>query len=109
MSKIYSADSVSILDDHNSKGIEKLQADWFVYSYKNDGYEGSGFAIWKKDDKYYYDDLGHCSCYGPTEKIEYGIPYNSIDDIRVISRNYAYSDYSKKVLDFIDKAELADE
>lgn len=46
---------------------DKTDIEWIVYHYTSDWYEGSGEAIVKKDNKYYYYDLGHCSCYGPLE------------------------------------------
>lgn len=57
------------LGEYDIREINKLDFNWFVYSYEYDSYEGSGFAIWRKVDKYYYDYLGHCSCYGATENI----------------------------------------
>lgn len=40
---------------------------WIVYHYTCGSYEGHGEAILKENNKYYYYDLGHCSCYGPLE------------------------------------------
>ena len=41
----------------------------FVYAYTNEGYEGSGFAIYKQGTKYGYSYLGHCSCNGPLDDL----------------------------------------
>lgn len=44
---------------------------WFVYAYTQGSYEGSGTAAFKTaDGKYGSADLGHCSCYGPTERFD---------------------------------------
>jgi len=40
-----------------------LIVDWYEYG----NYDGSGTAIAKAGRKYYYANLSHCSCYGPTE------------------------------------------
>lgn len=101
MSKIYSASSPDILSNYECKSIEELEADWFVYSYEIGDWSGNGFAVWKKNDEYYYDNLGHCSCYGPVENIRYEIPY-SFKEIELIS--IKYGDHAKNVIDFINKA-----
>lgn len=49
--------------------VGKVEADIFIYAYKHEGYEGSGVAVWRKDDKWSYQYLGHCSCNGPTENL----------------------------------------
>lgn len=86
------------LDVYELKNVNKLEADWFVYRYWHESYEGSGMAIWKKDGKYFYCNLGHCSCNGPTEDLS-SIPYDSLDDIEKIMSNY--DDKDKEVLKLI--------
>lgn len=56
-------------------------ADWIVYNYQTAPYEGSGVSIHKKDGKYYQSNLGHCSCYGPTENLEEKEGYDSIESL----------------------------
>jgi hypothetical protein len=42
--------------------------EWMVVWYENGGYDGSGEAMaLGKDGHLYYQNLGHCSCYGPME------------------------------------------
>jgi hypothetical protein len=48
---------------------------WLVYEYADDydNYCGSGKAIaLHRDGRLLEFDLGHCSCYGPTEHMDYG-------------------------------------
>lgn len=35
------------------------------YWYLSGSYEGSGYMVFKKADKWGEHDMGHCSCYGP--------------------------------------------
>jgi len=53
--------------EYEIKEVERLEADFFVYRYESGCYDGSGFAIWKKGKKWFYDYLGHCSCNRPTD------------------------------------------
>lgn len=39
--------------------------DWVVYWYEVGSYCGSGEAVYLDENRIYYGDLGHCSCYGP--------------------------------------------
>lgn len=86
------------LSKYELKNVKKLKADWFVYIYQYGSYEGYGMAIWKKDGKYFYSSLGHCSCNGPTEDLS-SISYNSLDEIEKIMSNY--EDKDKEVLKLI--------
>lgn len=44
---------------------------WFVYAYERGSYEGYGAAAFKTTDgKYGSANLGHCSCYGPTDRFD---------------------------------------
>jgi hypothetical protein len=56
--------------EFNEGGTSKVLADIFIYSYKREGYEGGGYAVWRYEDKWRYQDLGHCSCNGPFEDIQ---------------------------------------
>ena len=58
------------LDDYDLEkipvGIEEV---WYWYMTGN--YCGAGqMILLGKDGKYYIHDMGHCSCYGPTDEIE---------------------------------------
>lgn len=59
------------LDEWDIDKLNKadLNAEEFVYHYENYGYEGSGFAVWFDGKEWSYQELGHCSCYGPLDNI----------------------------------------
>ena len=45
-------------------------AKWVAYAYESAPYEGSGYALVAFEDGLFsLEDLGHCSCYGPTESL----------------------------------------
>ena len=48
------------------------ECDWVVYLYHCGGYDGKGIIAWKKDGKYDYQHISHCSCYGPMDDVEEG-------------------------------------
>lgn len=56
------------LQGHNQKKSGK-PIDVFVYNYKDQGYEGSGFALWREGKKFGYMNLSHCSCNGPLDDL----------------------------------------
>lgn len=101
---IYKTEKSEELSEYELKDVSALQADWFVYYYEHGSYEGTGFAVWKKDNKYYYDDLGHCSCYGPTDGLKNTGGYDSLEDIDKIDKNY---NEGENVMKFIKENNLS--
>lgn len=89
------------LNEYDFENIDKLNAEWFVYWYEIGSYDGDGFAVWKKDDKYYYSGLGHCSCYGPTESIKNAIGFSLEEVEKIAKTNYDYSESGKDVIKYI--------
>jgi len=82
--------------------IKDLKADFFVYRYESGSYEGYGFAIWKIGSKWFYENMDHCSCYGPTENItsygREGYTFAQVKDL--VKKNYTeYQD----IVDYIVK------
>ena len=74
-------DSPSELNASSEDNIRDLGCKWFVYYYESGSYEGSGFAVWKIKDKFFYDDLGHCSCYGPTDRLKsFAFSFDEVKD-----------------------------
>lgn len=69
MEKINSI-GVNTLEDYELRDLEEVGFDFLVYDYENGGYEGSGFAAWKKGDNWFYHELGHCSCNGPMDNVQ---------------------------------------
>ncbi len=61
------ADEIS---EHDIERLDDISFDLFIYKYKDGGYDGSGFAIWRNGDKFGYQEMGHCSCNGPLEDIK---------------------------------------
>lgn len=80
--------------------VRRLDFDLFVYSYQYESYEGSGFAAWKKGDKYFYHELGHCSCNGPTDGIttSCNAPVTFEDLIKVAEKSYG--EHAKAVITY---------
>ena len=64
--KIISIGQLEFSEDEIEK-VSKLDFSIFIYSYQYESYSGSGFAAWKKGAKYFYHELGHCSCNGPLD------------------------------------------
>lgn len=50
-----------------------------VYWYAEAPYEGSGQMVALKDGKWSLDDLSHCSCYGPIDRLSMLFQYDSLD------------------------------
>ena len=82
--------------------VKSLKADFFVSKYESGSYDGSGMAIWKRGRKWFYDNLGHCSCYGPTENLETankaGYTFEQIKEL--VKTNY--TEY-QELIDYIVK------
>lgn len=63
------------LSEYDSKSIDipVSTIEWVVYAYEIGSYDGSGTIVIKlKSGKYLTTNLGHCSCYGPVEKDDFG-------------------------------------
>ena len=56
--------------DYEIRDVNLINPDMFIYSYVYEGYEGTGFAVWRRGNDWFYDYLGHCSCNGPTENFD---------------------------------------
>lgn len=84
--------------DYELDELKKLDADAIVYEYESRPYEGSGFLVGKKGKKYFYHQMGHCSCNGPLDGI--GISQNmliSMKELKEIALK-SYEKYAKNVL-----------
>lgn len=79
--------------------------DWLVYYYGEAPYEGEGYAICKKDELYYYQDLGHCSCYEPTDHLEWDEGKESLEElVKVFSEDLL--EHLQPLLDVIKEKKL---
>lgn len=61
--------TTSELDDYDLKEIpHNVEELWYWYA--SASYEGAGHILIRTDDGlWHHHDCGHCSCYGPTERI----------------------------------------
>ncbi len=48
-----------------------VECEWAAYYYGAYDYEGQGQILMRKKKRWYLHDMGHCSCYGPLEEIEF--------------------------------------
>lgn len=46
------------------------------YWYQIGSYEGTGEALFRCDGQWFRWDMGHCSCFGPLEKVDKSMPWN---------------------------------
>jgi len=51
----------------------KGEPDWMAYYYRVGSYDGDGYVLYRKDNKWYSYGFSHCSCYGPVDD---GLPYD---------------------------------
>jgi hypothetical protein len=58
------------LQSYELEKVEDAGVDVIVYCYGNGGYEGAGEALLRKNGRWFYESLGHCSCYGPLDSLE---------------------------------------
>jgi len=88
---------------YNSNGHTHAIYDVLIYDYERGSYSGSGTAVWKRGDQWYYLDLIHCSCYGPTNEISSAdlSPFTLAQVKEILSKNY--EEQSKNVLDYLEK------
>ena len=61
--------TTSVLDDYDFNEIpNNVEELWYWYA--TAPYEGAGHMLMQTDDGlWHHHDCGHCSCYGPTERI----------------------------------------
>jgi hypothetical protein len=89
--------------------VKSLKADIFIYSYEYGSCDGSGFAVWKRDGKWFYDSLGHCSCYGPTENIIRAKNMEfTWEQVSEIATEKNYNSYAVDVINYIKENKLND-
>ena len=71
----------SELADYEIAKLEELGIEEARYWYAQGDYEGSGQLLMLKGGKWYHHDMGHCSCYGPTERIELKTGYATLEEL----------------------------
>lgn len=82
------------LEDYELKSFRAAEIEAVYYWYGSGGYEGAGQALLLKDGKWAVHDMGHCSCYGPTD--HFSAPteqwYDSLDSIPASGTEIWYAD-----------------
>ena len=84
---------------------QRPNADLFVYNYQwlAADFIGEGIAIWRECPKWGYAYLGHCSCYGPLEKIDSVILY-TLPELKKLAKIGGYEwQYSAPVIAYIER------
>jgi len=102
--KIFPLKEEAYSNDQEQLGFD---FDFLVYAYESGSYDGSGFAVWKRDKDFFYHEMGHCSCYGPWDQVEKsnGVVC-TFDQIKSLIKDNYYNDHAKTVIDFIEKKKL---
>jgi uncharacterized membrane-anchored protein len=77
----YSTD-LDELDDYELNILaETYGIDECWYWYATAPYEGSGYILMRRGNQWDFDDLGHCSCYGPMENVHFTSQGNTINEM----------------------------
>lgn len=83
--------------------ILAIPCELFVYKYHVEPYSGNGFAAWNIGKDWFYHELGHCSCNGPTDGIGKSkmaaVTFKQLKEIAEKS----YNEDSKPVIEYIEK------
>ena len=103
--KFYKVRGCDSLGDYDIERVKKQlpEIEWFVYNYRDFGYDGSGMALWKKGEQYGYTYMGHCSCNGPLEDLD--SIYYSWEEISRLANNDKNWDWTEYGKDVFKKAE----
>ena len=90
-------------NEYEMKEVNNLKFDVFVYDYRDGGYDGSGFAVWKNGEDYYYHEISHCSCYGATDGLASSANAKfTLQQIKEIAEKN-YRKYAKDVIAELEK------
>ena len=95
----YSVD-ISELDEYDLENLQKLGIDEAWYWYAQGSYDGCGQILMRKGNMYDVHDMGHCSCYGPTDFKAFNNTYSSLDEIQQRCTIEAY----KEIAPLVDMA-----
>ena len=69
------------LDEYAMQHVLELNPTEVRYHYEDGGYDGRGATLLKVSDLWYYHDMGHCSCNGPTEYMSLREGYSSLEEL----------------------------
>lgn len=93
------------MDEYDLKHVTEVPFDLLVYSYETGSYDGSGIAVGKMGDKYFYHEMGHCSCNGPMEGFTTSAnALHTLEEVEeLVKKNYNYGDHAEKVIAEVKK------
>ncbi len=98
----YSSSDLSEFEEYDLKNVYSENIDEIWYWYTTGSYEGSGQILMRKGDLYDTHDCGHCSCYGPCDRIK----FKGKTKEQLLS---SFSEeYKRDCLDLLKKARLID-
>ena len=85
-----------------AQGLRRFGVEFVIYAYHDDGYSGYGFAFVKQNDKFYFHDLGHCSCYGLFEEFTLKNPCRSLEDMfKVWKKSNFYDNKTEEISEIL--------
>lgn len=85
--------------------VPDIKADVMIYAYSYESYSGTGIAVWRRGKKWYYDSLGHCSCYDAWENIHSAdnVPFTLPQIIKLLSDDYGGSSEAESVVKYLKR------
>lgn len=93
--KIYNV-GIEPLSEYDLERLDGEDYEYFIYNYRDFGYDGDGAAILKDEyGKFMLIDLGHCSCYGPLEERNPKCIY-SLDEITRLLDKRCQDEYDRR-------------
>ncbi len=100
---------ISIILNEDSQVDDCLEiygVEFIVYYYGHEDYSGYGMALLYKDNKWFVHDMGHCSCYGPYEYLDFKTPVDSLDEVIRLIRDEDWSgSYEEAKIKMLNEAE----
>lgn len=67
----YSYGEFEDLHEYDLEHINQYDLDEIWYYYAAGSYEGNGMILMKKGELYDVHNMGHCSCYGPLDNVNF--------------------------------------
>lgn len=81
------------LSQYEMQPLIERKFDEVWYWYVAGSYEGSGWLVARKGNKFGTANLGHCSCYGPDEAIfNLTLEYNSFEELKARHSEEAFKE-----------------
>lgn len=88
----YSYGELNELVDYELNYLNQFELDEIWYWYAEGYYEGSGMILMKKGELYDVFNMGHCSCYGPLNNVNFsGRP---LEDLKALYSEEGFKEWS---------------